>query len=102
MKIAWEKSALWTSELEYDKEFIKSQELYLQSRLIEYGFLFLNSALDALGFDFIKRGQFDGWLWDENDPAGQLPIKIKLKTENGKLYLVFNEEKNIIDHAFME
>ena len=102
MKLKWKDSALVSEDIEYDKMFIKGESDYLQSRLEIDGFLFLNEALNSFGFKQIKRGQLDGWLWDKDDPAGQIPFKIKLKTENGELYLHLNEEKNIIDHAFLD
>ena len=102
MKLRWKDSVLMSEDLEYDKAFIKGESEYLQSRLEIDGFLFLNETLTSLGFKNIKRGQLDGWLWDKDDPAGQIAIKIKFKTENGELYLVLNEEKNIIDHAFLD
>ena len=102
MKLNWKDSTFNTNNDEYDKEFIKSEENYLQSRLSFDGFLFLNHALNSLGFKQIKRGQLDGWLWDNDDPAGQIAIKIKLKSENGDLILILNEEKNILDHAFLD
>ena len=102
MKLKWSESTMWSDDEEYDKAYIKNEENYLQSRLEIDGFLFLNEVLDSLGFAQIKRGQLDGWLWDPDDPAGQKAIKIKFKTDNGELYLHLNEEKDIINLAFLD
>lgn len=100
MKLRWLDSCIATHDLNYDKEFLKTDEKFLNDKLKFEGFLFLNEVLEALGFKKIKRGQFDGWLYDELEPEGKQIIKFRVKEENGELYLNLNEERNIVDDLF--
>ena len=103
MKINWSKKSIFATEnLEYDKEYLKAEETFQNDKLKLNGFLFVNDVLQSLGIPMVKRGQFDGWIWDEIDPNGQVAIKFKMKVENGDLILVLNEEKNIVDNVFKE
>lgn len=101
MRINWSKESILASDnLDYDKEYLKNEEKFANDVLRNKGYIFLNEVLNNLGVKPIKQGQLDGWIWDEIDPNGQIPIKFKIKTENGDLILVLNEEKNIIDNVF--
>lgn len=102
MKLRWRDSILSTTNLDADKEYLKVEEKYLNDRLKFAGFLFLNEILDALGFKKVKRGQLDGWMYDDLEPEGKQVIKFRIKEEGGELYLNLNEEKNIIDNVFIE
>ena len=107
MKINFSKESYLSSSylddgLEMDKVFIKSFEKMENERLKLKGFLFLNEFLEDLGVKRIKRGQFDGWIFDELDSEHMSGIKIKTKVENGDLILNVNEEKDIIDFCFKE
>ena len=103
MKINFSKESIFATENhEYDKEYLKAEESFQNDKLKLNGFLFLNDVLSSLGIHLIKRGQFDGWIWDEIDPNGQISVKFKMKTENGDLILILNEEKNIVDNVFKE
>jgi hypothetical protein len=95
-------SYLGDDGLAMDKDFAKSFEKMENDRLKLRGFLFLNEFLEDLGVNRIKRGQFDGWIWDELDSEHMRGIKIKTKVENGDLILIINEEKDIIDYVFKE
>ena len=101
MKINWTKESVFSEpDVEFGKEYLKHSEQYLNDRLKLHGFLFLNEALDSLGIKLIKRGQLDGWIWDEIDPNGQIPVKFRIRVVDGDLTLNLNEEKNIIDNVF--
>lgn len=100
MKLRWRDSILSTTNLDFDKEYLKVEEKYLNDRLKFEGFYFLNDALNALGFKRVKRGQYDGWIYDELEPNGVQAIKFRVKEENGELYLNLNEERNIVDNVF--
>ena len=104
MKLNWKDSLYYSCEEDHDfksdKEFIKEQVKNLNENLAIFGYLFLNEALDILGFKMCKRGQLDGWIFDNE--AESTKIKVKVKEENGNLYLSINEEKDIIDYVFKE
>lgn len=102
MKLRWLDSCLATQDIQYDKEFLQTEEKFLNDKLKFEGFSFLNDVLDALGFKKVKRGQLDGWMYDELEPESRQIIKFRIKEENGELYLNLNEEKNIIDNVFIE
>ena len=102
MKLRWLDSCLATHDIVYDKEFLVTEEKFLNDKLKFEGFSFLNDVLDALGFKKVKRGQLDGWMYDELEPESRQIIKFRIKEENGELYLNLNEEKNIIDNVFIE
>ncbi len=107
MKINFSKdsclSASYTEDgLEYDKAYVKAFEKMENDKLKFKRFIFLNEFLEDLGVDKIKRGQFDGWIYDNLYSEQMKEIKIKMKEENGDLILNINEEKNIIDYVFKE
>jgi len=102
MKLKWSNSVYKTDNVEKDKEFITDQLGWLNEHLKLFGYIFLNDVIWALGFTPCRRGQYDGWIWDELDPNGQVPIKIKIKSENGDLVLILNEEKDIVNQVFPE
>lgn len=102
MKLRWRDSVLSTSNLDEDKEYLKLEEKFLNDNLKFEGFLFLNDALKSLGFKRIKRGQYDGWMYDELESESKQTIKFRVKEENGELYLNLNEERNIVDNVFVD
>ena len=107
MKINFSKDSCISSSyledgFEMDKDFVKSFEKLENDKLKLRGYLFLNEFLEDLGVKRIKRGQFDGWIWDELDSEHMQGIKIKMKGEGGDLVLNTNEEKDIIDFVFKE
>lgn len=102
MKLRWKDSTMYTSDLEVDKEYLKVEEKFLNDRLKFENFIFLNDVLKSLGFKQVKRGQYDGWIYDELEPESKQLIKLRVKEENGELYLNLNEEKNIVDNAFVD
>lgn len=102
MKVRWRDSYLSTENLDEDKKFLKNEEELLNEVLKFEGFIFLNDVLKSLGFDRIKRGQLDGWIFDELDSEKKHVVKLKLKEENGELILNLNEEKDITDYVFKE
>lgn len=102
MKLRWMDSCLATHNISYDKEFLATEEKFLNDKLKFEGFLFLNDVLEAIGFKKIKKGQLDGWMYDDLEAEGKQTIKFRVKEENGELYLNLNEEKNIIDNVFVE
>lgn len=107
MKINFSKESCLSSSyledgLEMDKAYIKAFEKMINDRLKLEGYLFLNEFLFELGVKRTKRGQFDGWIYDELDSEHMQGIKIKIKVENGDLILTTNEEKDIVDYVFKE
>lgn len=87
---------------EFNKVFIKNCEKYANERLKNDGYFFLNDLLDALGLKKTKRGQFDGWIYDELDSEYKHEVQIKIKEENGEIIINTNEEKDIIDYVFKD
>ena len=103
MKVNFSEESIFASEnLDADKEYLKAEEKFCNDKLKLNGFLFLNEVLQSLGIHMIKRGQFDGWIWDEIDPNGQIAVKFKIKIENDNVILILNEEKDIVDTVFKE
>lgn len=102
MKVNFTKeSAFATLEnLKYDKEFLKDAEKLANEVLQNKGYIFLNEVLSNLGIKLVKRGQLDGWIYDELDSEKKGVVKFRVKEENGEIILNFNEEKDIIDYVF--
>ncbi|MBO7450887.1 MAG: hypothetical protein J6U54_11020 [Clostridiales bacterium] len=101
MKINWTKESVFSDpDAEYAKGYLKTAEKYMNDRLKNDGYLFLNEVLQSLGVPIIKEGQLNGWIWDRDDPNGQIPVKFKIKVDNGDVIINLNEEKDIIDEIF--
>lgn len=102
MKLKWRDSYLSTENKSEDKEYLKAEEKFLNDQLKFEGFIFLNEVLKTLGFKQVKRGQLDGWIFDELESEKKQVIKLRVKEENGELVLNLNEEKDISDYVFKE
>lgn len=102
MKINWSKESIFATHenLEYDEEFLKNEEKLANEVLQNKGYIFLNEVLSNLGIKLVKRGQFDGWIYDELDSEKKGVVKFRVKVENGDIILNFNEEKDIVDYVF--
>ena len=101
MKINFSKeSVLYVPDFEYNKTYLEDMEKFANDRLKCRGYLFVNDVLDMLGIKPIKRGQLDGWVWDDLDPLMQSKVKFRIKIENGEIILNLNEEKDILNYVF--
>lgn len=102
MKVNFTKESIFATHenLEYDKDFLKNAEKLANEVLQNKGYIFLNEVLSNLGIKLVKRGQFDGWIYDELDSEKKGVIKFRVKEENGEIILNFNEEKDIVDYVF--
>lgn len=104
MKLKCKDSYLYsdTEDKEEFTEYVKEEEKLWNSALKFRGYIFLNEILNALGFEMTRHGQFDGWVFDELYSGNKQTMKFKVKEENGELWLVLNEERNILDDVFKE
>lgn len=101
MKVNFTKESVFaTHDLEDDKEFLKNAEKLANAVLQNKGYIFLNEVLSNVGIPLIKRGQLDGWIYDELDSEKKGAVKFRVKTENNEIVLNFNEEKDIADYVF--
>lgn len=104
MKVNFTKESVLAmkEDLDYDKAFLKNVEKFANEVLRNKGYIFLNEVLNNLGIKPVKRGQLDGWIYDELNSEKKDVIKFKVKVENGEIILNLNEEKDIIDDVFEE
>lgn len=101
MKVNFTKESVFaTHDFDYDKEYLKNEEKFVNDVLQNKGYVFLNEVLSNLGIKLVKRGQFDGWVYDELDSEKKGVVKFRVKEENGEIILNFNEEKDIVDYVF--
>lgn len=94
-------SILSTSDHEADKEWIKETIQIFNDYLEASGMIWANTVREGLCVKPKKEFLKDGWIYDQND-SEYGKIKVKFKINNGELFVILNEEKDIVNLAFDE
>lgn len=96
----------WSSNMDYNIQFIKAQESYFNDVLVSRKLVFLNDVTDELGFERSRMGQEVGWKYDSTDPNadGKIDFRAHLAYEKDEfgniepvILLDFNVDGAVID-----
>jgi hypothetical protein len=99
--IVWcEGSAGWTRNAEYNKVFLIQQQNAANDKLRLNGILTLNEVYDMLGAPRTKYGQLAGWIYTEDESAGDNYVDFGLFDPNkpgARDFINMNEKSVILD-----